>query len=77
MKKIVVISLLSIFLASCMVPYSSYDYIEPTRYIYHPTYYQPTKVIIIKQKPNKHHYKPKTNRRHIRVSINKPKKKYK
>ena len=75
MKKIVIIGLLSMFITSCMVPYSSYDYIEPTRYMYYPTYYQPTKVIIVKQKPhNKHHQKPKTNRRHIKVSINKRKK---
>ena len=75
MKKIVIFSLLSMFLVSCMVPYSNYDYIEPTRYTYYPMYYQPTKVIIVKQKPhNKHYHKPKTSRRHIKVSINKPKK---
>ena len=75
MKKIVIISLLSMFLASCMVPYSSYDYMEPVRHTYYPIYYQPTKVIIVKQKPhNRHHNKPKTNRRHIKVNINKRKK---
>ena len=66
MKKIVIIGLLSMFLTSCMVPYSSYDYIEPARYIYYPTY-QPTRVIVVKQKHHKHKHK----NRHIKVKINK------
>ena len=55
-------------MSSCMLPYSTYDYTEPTRTYYYPTYYQPTKVVIIKKKP---HHKPK---RHIKVKINKHRK---
>ena len=68
MKKIIIIvGLLTLFTVSCVVPYSSYDYVEPTRYIYYPTY-QPTKTIIVKQK---HDHKHKSNKRHIKVKINK------
>ena len=56
-------------MSSCMVPYSSYDYDQPTYYPY--TYYQPTKVIVVKQKPHKHH---KKHKRHIKVKINKHRK---
>ena len=56
-------------MSSCMVPYSSYDYVEPTRYVYYPTH-QPTKVIVVKQK-HKHH---KKNKRHVKVKINKHRK---
>ena len=68
MKKILILISL-ICITSCMVPYSSYDYVEPTRYIYYPTY-QPTKVIIVKQ----NHHKHKSNKRHIKVRINKHRK---
>ena len=68
MNKILLV--LALFISSCMVPYSSYDYVEPTRYVYYPTY-QPTKVIVVKQKPHKHYRKHK---RHIKVKINKHRK---
>ena len=68
MKKIIIVIIL--FTSSCVVPYSSYDYVEPTRYIYYPTY-QPTRTIIVKQKPHKYH---KKNKRHIKVKINKHRK---
>ena len=55
-------------MSSCVAPYLTYDYAEPTPYQYYPTYYQPTKVVIIK---NKHHYKRK---RHVKVIINKHRK---
>jgi hypothetical protein len=66
MKKIIIISLLSVLITSCVVPYSSYD---TPRYIYHPhvNHHRPTKVIVIKQK--KHNKK-----RHIKVKINKHRK---
>ena len=63
--------LIIICTSSCVVPYSSYDYDTP-RYNYYPyVYYQPTRTIIIKQKPHKYH---KKNKRHIKVKINKYKK---
>ena len=65
MKKIIFILLL--FASSCMMPYSTYDYTEPTRVYYQPVY-TPTKVVIIKKKP-KHKYK-----RHVKVKVNKPRK---
>jgi len=52
-----------------MLPYSTYDYNQPTRYIYYPTY-QPTRTIIVKQK-HKHH---KKHKRHVKVKINKHRK---
>ena len=67
MKRLLLIFLL-ISMASCMTPYSSYDYTEPIRYPYYPTYYQPTKVIVIKKN------KPKYKKRHIKVKINKHRK---
>ena len=58
-------------MSSCVVPYSTYDYYTP-RYVHYPyKYYQPTKVIVVKQKPHKHH---KKNKRHIKVKINKHRK---
>ena len=71
MKKLLL--LIVICTSSCVVPYSTYDYAEPTRYIYYPTY-QPTKTIIVKQK-HKHHNK--TNKRHVKVRINKQHRKIK
>jgi len=53
-----------------MVPYSTYDYTEPARYIYYPTY-QPTRTIIVKQKHKRHN---KSNKRHVKVKINKHRK---
>ena len=67
MKKLLLL-LIIICMSSCMVPYSSYDYAEPT-YRYYPTYYQPTKVIVVKQK-HKHHNK----KRHVKVRINRHRK---
>ena len=58
-------------MSSCMLPYSSYNYTEPTRAVYYPTYYQPTRVIVTKQKTHKHH---KHHKRHIKVKINKHRK---
>ena len=66
MKKLLLL-LIIICISSCMVPYSSYDHVEPIRYQYYPTYYQPTKVIVVKQKHHKH-------KRHIKVKINKHRK---
>ena len=65
-RKILLLTII-ISMSSCMVPYSSYDYTEPY-YPYYPTYYKPTKVVIIKKKP---HYKHK---RHIKVKINRHRK---
>ena len=67
MKRLLILLLL-ISMASCVVPYSSYDYVEPARYQYYPTYYQPTKVVVIKKN------KPKHRKRHIKVKINKHRK---
>ena len=67
-KNIIIISLVALLATSCMLPYSSYDYNQPTYYPH--TYYQPTR-IIVKQKPHKHH---KKHKRHIKVKINKHKK---
>ena len=54
-------------MVSCGVPYSTYNYDTP-RYIHYPyIYHQPTKVIIVKQKPHK-------NKRHIKIKINKHRK---
>ena len=58
--------LIVICTSSCVIPYSTYDYVEPTRYIYYPTY-QPTRTIIVK-----HKHKP--NKRHVKVKINKHRK---
>jgi len=55
-------------MSSCMAPYSSYDYTEPY-YPYYPTYYQPTKVIVVKHKHKKH-----PNKRHVKVKINRHRK---
>ena len=55
-------------MSSCMVPYSSYDYNTP-RQVYYPYTYQPTKVIVVKQKHNHKH-----NKRHVKVKINKHRK---
>jgi len=55
-------------MSSCMLPYSTYDYTEPTR-TYYPTYHQPTRVVIIKK--SKPQYKKK---RHVKVKINKHRK---
>ena len=69
MKKLLLV-LVIICTSSCVVPYSSYDYVEPTRYIYYPTY-QPTRTIIVKQKHKRHN---KSNKRHVKVKINKHRK---
>ena len=71
MKKLLILIII-ICTSSCMVPYSTYDYTEPTRYIYYPTY-QPTRTIIVKQK-HKHKHKHKSNKRHVKVKINKHRK---
>ena len=68
MKKLLL--LIIICTSSCVVPYSTYDYTEPTRYIYYPTY-QPTRTIIVKQN---HKHKHKSNKRHVKVKINKHRK---
>ena len=68
MKKLLII--ITIFMSSCVVPYSATDY-TPQRNYYPYTYYQPTKVIIVKQESHKHH---KHNKRHIKVRINKHRK---
>ena len=73
MKRLLLIFLL-ISMASCMTPYSSYDYTEPIRYPYYPTYYQPTKVIVVKQKQKQKHYKHRNKKRHVKVNINKHRK---
>jgi len=65
-KTLLLIAIIS--MSSCILPYSTYDYTEPTR-TYYPTYYQPTRVVIIKK--NKPQYKKK---RHIKVKINKHRK---
>ena len=58
-------------MSSCMLPYSTYDYDTP-RYVHYPyTYYQPTKVIVVKQKTHKYH---KKHKRQIKVKINKHRK---
>ena len=57
-------------MSSCMVPYSSYDYDTP-RYNYYPTYYHPTRTIIVKQKHKRHN---KSNKRYVKVKINKHRK---
>ena len=67
MKKLLL--LIIICTSSCIIPYSTYDYVEPTRYIYYPTY-QPTR-IIVKQKHKRHN---KSNKRHVKVKINKHRK---
>ena len=67
MKKILI--LIIICTSSCMIPYSSYDYVEPTKYIYYPTY-QPTRVIV----KQKHNHKHRSNKRHVKVRINKHRK---
>ena len=67
MKKLFIFLLL-ISITSCVVPYSNYDYTEPITYPYYPTYYQPTKVVIIKKN------KPKYKKRHIKIKINKHRK---
>jgi len=54
-----------------MLPYTTTDY-NPPRYIYHPhTYYQPTKIIVVKDKRHNH---KKKHKRHIKVRINKHRK---
>ena len=63
MKKLLI--LIIICTSSCVVPYSSYDYMEPTRYIYYPTYQ--TRTIIVKQKQHKH--KHRSNKRHVKVKV--------
>jgi hypothetical protein len=71
MKKIIIISLLSMFLVSCTLPYTTTNY-NPLRYTHYPhIYHQPTKVIVVKDK--KHNHKKK-HKRHIKVRINKHKK---
>jgi hypothetical protein len=65
MKKLLIV--IAIFMSSCMVPYNTTDY-TPQRNYYPYTHYQPTRVIVVKQKPHKHH---KRHRRHIKVRINK------
>ena len=65
MKKIII--LIVVCMSSCVVPYSSYDYTEPTRTYYYPTYYQPTKIVVVKKKPIK-------TKRHVKVKINKHRK---
>ena len=67
-RKILLLTII-ISIYSCVVPYSAYDYTEPTRTYYYPTYYQPTKVVIIKK--SKPQYKKK---RHVKVKINKHRK---
>ena len=68
MKKILILFLLTCAM-SCMMPYSSYDYAQPVKPVYYPTYYQPTKVIVINK--NKH----TRNKRHTKVKINKHRRK--
>ena len=68
MKKLLL--LIIICTSSCIMPYSTYDYVEPDRYIYYPSY-QPTRTIIVKQKTHKHH---KQHKRNIKVKINKHRK---
>ena len=58
------------FMSSCMVPYNTTDY-TPQRNYYPYTYYQPTRVIVVKQK---HNHKHKSNKRHVKVKINKHRK---
>ena len=73
MKKIIIISILSLLITSCAAPYSTYDYTP--RYVHYPYTYNPTKVIVVKQKhhkhKNKHKNKHKSNKRHVKVKINK------
>ena len=71
MKKLLI--LIIICTSSCAVPYSSYDHTEPY-YPYYPTYYQPTKVIVVKQKQKQKHYKHRNKKRHVKVKINKHRK---
>ena len=79
MKNIVTVGLLTLFLSSCMVSTDCCD-IESTtpipmrtKYVYYPhTYYQPTKVVVVKKKqkytaPGNH----RKNKRHFKVKINK------
>lgn len=70
MKKVIIVSLFSIFMVSCVAPhiitednvrwYSHY----PSTY-HQPMYHQPTKVIIIKKNTSVH------KKRHIKVRVNK------
>lgn len=69
MKKIIILSLLTLLTISCSLPQSCCG--NESTY-YPPTYYQPTKIIVVKHKPHKT-YKPKTNKRHVKVKINKRK----
>ena len=71
MKKIIIIVLFQICITSCMLPYTTTNY-DPPRDIYHPhTYYQPTKVIVVK---DKRYNRNKKHKRHIKVRINKHRK---
>ena len=67
MNKLILVFIIAC-MSSCMLPYSSYDYNQPTYYPH--TYYQPTR-IIVKQKTHKHH---KHNKRHVKAKINKHRK---
>ena len=69
MKKIIIISILSLLITSCVAPYSTYDYTP--RYVYYPHTYQSTKVIVVKHKHVKQH---KKHKRHVKVRINKHRK---
>ena len=68
MKKIIIISILSLLVVSCVAPYSTYDHTP--RYNYYPYTYQPTKVIVVKHKHNKPS-RHKKHKRHVKVIINK------
>ena len=68
MKKLLLL-LIVICVSSCAIPHSCCDNERST---YYPsTYYQPTRTIVVKQKPHKHY---KKNKRHVKVKINKHRK---
>ena len=69
MKKIIIISILSLLITSCIAPYSTYDYTP--RYAHYPYTHQPTKVIVVKHKHVKKHKKHKKHKGHVKVRINK------
>ena len=57
-------------MVSCVAPYGTYDCDTP-RYTHYPHVYHPTRVIIVKQKHKRHN---KSNKRHVKVKINKHRK---
>ena len=68
MKKIIIISILSLLVVSCAAPYSTYDHTP--RYNQYPyTYHHPTKVIVVKHKHVKHNHHKK-HKRNVKVRIN-------